>query len=1729
MTSKKSGLSRALAFATAFALFLTLTILIPPGSLKATAEYENAVPVEQAGMTINAFSVKVNGNELKKGDTVRNGDQLDLTFQWELPNDHEYTDSVFVCDLTDKLNGINLPSQTIPVGNIAIYKVSGSKLYIQLLEGSIGRSGSCELSGTISVDENDVDQDGKFTLKFFDKSIEVIAPEFTTPGLYITKEASGKVTYRNGKYYQTFVIYVGSNGKTTADVNIKDFGTGLYNFSGLSQSNVTVYKGSQDITSTVIGTLTPSQKGFSLDLGTVEEGWDNRVKIEYTVEVASDIINPSLSWDDRKNTAQVYVGDKLQQTNYGYAQYTPPTVSKSGVLSDDKSYITWTITVNLNDYEDQFMSDDDKKITLKDILDSRLGTEGLVEKLGESATKELVKTDFSNGVYTITYDSSVSDDLINSASSNSVSNKAQITYEDTYSQESTASVNIPGTVGDFVDKSCSANGDNIQWTVKINIPDVEINSIDISDYMDVDSEFISSGTVFTVSDEEGNSITPQINWSNNRQFTLSIDNKTFINNNRNKTLTLTYSTPSNNVSRVTNTATVTLKFSDNTSAEDRDPAVFTIPGTKEGFPLDKIYYDNMSSLKGAMAWHIAVTKGEDYMADDEIVVTDTLPAGLEYVENSFAVNIDNKYYFNNSNNGNISYANADYENGTIKFTIKLNEANATALNNSYSKAIDIAYITKMTDSEYISWITGNVPKNYSNNASISFDSGTSYTGITAVQVMTPDGKDVVNKFISGTIAPGENNTDLNYYAEYTVEINKEKLNLIDDAYSNQTFSATDCLGSNLEYVENSIHIVSDPAMIDSEMPDAVHNDGIISITGFKDETTYTITYKVKVKQIYRNDSYTNDQLDNMFGNTISVSLGGQNSIDSSTRLDESTFRSKGDYTFNQGDKTLTIKGKKLWKSDNNSIRPSSIKIKLEVVKYVTPNTAGNAEEIRSDSTSKEYTFSVDSQSYEWAYTINDLPLYIDSSDGKVRYEYSISEVSTDGYKVEYSVDNNNNINVKSDSNTSKITINDKDNSANSVYSLNITNTFNADQVEVGTVKVTKNWLNETGIITSRPQVSFTLTDSTGNISITKTLDNSLISSTGEAQFTNLPLYTYSKATDTSGNEILVRTPRRYTITETSTDESFNNYTPSYSEQTFTITNDTSYRKDMTMPVKTVTVNNRYSAPTISTPQNITLIKTYEDTELAGMFADDRNDILNSTQFTLYSDAATTTTVAGPRSPAWDAENNRAVVTFTATDGLACGTTYYLKETASHNDYITSANVYKCVIAADGTVSYSIEAGTSNGTTLDGFPICENTKTGSVANRFNVTISKKSVNGTDELPGARLTVYRYDNNQLGTIVDSWTSGDTARTIQLAAGSYLLVETTAPNGYLTAESIAFAVNADGSVSLIGNNGELNGNTITMRDELSPATNNFTVQISKKAVNGTDELPGARLTVYSYDNNQLGTIVDSWTSEDTARTIQLAAGSYLLVETTAPNGYLTAESIAFAVNADGSVSLIGNNGELNGNTITMRDELSPATNNFTVQISKKAVNGTDELPGARLTVYSYDNNQLGTIVDSWTSEDTARTIQLAAGSYLLVETTAPNGYLTAESIAFTVNADGSVSLIGNNGELNGNTITMRDEQSSADGPIIPDNPNPEYPDYPIYPNEPVYPPYYPIQEVPPFLLYPETPDESEDVSSGAGISESADETSSGIGVIAAAVFISSLIATAAAGIFGKKKHNR
>ena len=79
------------------------------------------------------------------------------------------------------------------------------------------------------------------------------------------------------------------------------------------------------------------------------------------------------------------------------------------------------------------------------------------------------------------------------------------------------------------------------------------------------------------------------------------------------------------------------------------------------------------------------------------------------------------------------------------------------------------------------------------------------------------------------------------------------------------------------------------------------------------------------------------------------------------------------------------------------------------------------------------------------------------------------------------------------------------------------------------------------------------------------------------------------------------------------------------------------------------------------------------------------------------------------------------------------------------------------------------------------------------------------------------------------------------------------------------------------------------------------------------------------------------------------------------------------------------------------------------ITVEISKRDVYG-NELVGAEMVLENAD----GEIVDKWTSDDTNHVVsKLGAGEYVLKEIAAPDGYVIATDIKFSIDVYGNVTV--------------------------------------------------------------------------------------------------------------------
>ena len=123
------------------------------------------------------------------------------------------------------------------------------------------------------------------------------------------------------------------------------------------------------------------------------------------------------------------------------------------------------------------------------------------------------------------------------------------------------------------------------------------------------------------------------------------------------------------------------------------------------------------------------------------------------------------------------------------------------------------------------------------------------------------------------------------------------------------------------------------------------------------------------------------------------------------------------------------------------------------------------------------------------------------------------------------------------------------------------------------------------------------------------------------------------------------------------------------------------------------------------------------------------------------------------------------------------------------------------------------------------------------------------------------------------------------------------------------------------------------------------------------------------------------------------EIPYGEYVVHEIEAPTGYiLSDESYPVTVCEDGE-------------TITVRTINKP----ITVELSKIDVYG-EELIGAEMQL----ENANGEIVDEWTSDGTNHVVtELPAEDYTLKEIAAPDGYVIATDIKFTVDVYGNVTV--------------------------------------------------------------------------------------------------------------------
>ena len=154
--------------------------------------------------------------------------------------------------------------------------------------------------------------------------------------------------------------------------------------------------------------------------------------------------------------------------------------------------------------------------------------------------------------------------------------------------------------------------------------------------------------------------------------------------------------------------------------------------------------------------------------------------------------------------------------------------------------------------------------------------------------------------------------------------------------------------------------------------------------------------------------------------------------------------------------------------------------------------------------------------------------------------------------------------------------------------------------------------------------------------------------------------------------------------------------------------------------------------------------------------------------------------------------------------------------------------------------------------------------------------------------------------------------------------------------------------------------------------------------------------------------GNAVDDWITDGTDHVIDaklIAGETYTLHEVSAPAGYVLAPDVTFTVSMDGSID-----------EIVMKDDHTK------VQFVKLSELTDELLADVHMQVWDKEEN----VVLDWITDGTvfqADGLLIAGETYTLHEVSAPNGYVLAPDVTFTVGTDGALQ-----------TITMTDDYTKV-----------------------------------------------------------------------------------------------
>lgn len=297
--------------------------------------------------------------------------------------------------------------------------------------------------------------------------------------------------------------------------------------------------------------------------------------------------------------------------------------------------------------------------------------------------------------------------------------------------------------------------------------------------------------------------------------------------------------------------------------------------------------------------------------------------------------------------------------------------------------------------------------------------------------------------------------------------------------------------------------------------------------------------------------------------------------------------------------------------------------------------------------------------------------------------------------------------------------------------------------------------------------------------------------------------------------------------------------------------------------------------------------------------------------------------------------------------------------------------------------------------------------------YEISISKQDLITSKDISGADLEI---KNIKTGEVIQI-TSSELGQKLNLIPGTYTLSEEKAPEGYKKAKSIEFIVTKEGKIIVDGKEVE----KVVMKDQpigQLVLTKSIVGDVSREQVeksvsfeitnNDTKEIKTYSLKDFSYVDSKWALTLTENTGGYTVKEITKDIQGYVLVNTVYTIEGQSKEGRTIQTNIT------------KGNTTNIDFVNKYEKNKYSVKINK--VNSKNQkIAGAKLEIIDLQGN----VLDTWTSaKDQSHELSLESGTYILSEIDAPQGYRKANDIEFTVDEDGKVE------GLEDNTVVMKDE---------------------------------------------------------------------------------------------------